>query len=91
MKFEQPSVPQESSEEQNEEKDTFLSALNKKITEMQESGRISSEQAKGKRKAASLIETGLSDDPEHDAEIFALSGIAEEKEIVETFEKNCSS
>lgn len=86
MKFEQPPVPsQEPIEEQK--KKMFMDALSDKLAEMQKSGRLSSEQVEEKKLAASKIETGLSDDAEHDAEIFALSGVAEEKEMIEALKK----
>ncbi|MBI4253268.1 hypothetical protein HY623_03795, partial [Candidatus Uhrbacteria bacterium] len=61
MNFEQPPVPQE------QPKDIFQKALNDELVKMEASGRLTSEQAEEKRRAAALIETGFSDDPRHDA------------------------
>ncbi len=68
-------------------KEEFLDALDEKLIEMQRSGRISPEEAKEKREAGVLVENGFSDDLKNDAEIFALSGLADEKEIVDVLEK----
>jgi hypothetical protein len=74
-------------EEKKNPKDEFLGALNEELTAMEQSGRITSEQAEEKRKAAALIETGFSDDPKHDALMFSRAGIAGEKETIEILEK----
>ena len=68
-------------------KDIFVIALNRELTEMVTRGVISSEAADEKRRAASLIETAFSDDPEHDAMIFAMAGIANEDEMIEILGK----
>jgi len=76
----------------NEEakKDLFINALNEELSTLEKSGRISSEQAEEKRKSASLIETGFSDDPKNDALLFSVAGIAGEKELIDIFSKNKS-
>ncbi len=79
-----------SPEEKKNLKDEFLGALNKELAAFEQSGRITSEQAEEKRKAAALIETGFSDDPKHDALMFSRAGIAGEKETIEIFEKKKS-
>ncbi len=84
MEFEQPLPPQESQEERNKKK--FIESLTDKLAEMQQSGRLSQEQVDDKLLAASKIQTGFSDDLEHDAEIFVLSGIADEEEMIKAFE-----
>lgn len=86
MKFEQPPASQESPEEQK--KKMFIAALNEKLAEMQESGQLSPEQVEEKKIAVSKIETGLSDDPKSDAELFAISGIAEEAEMIDVLERH---
>ena len=79
-----------SPEENKNPKDEFLCALNEELSAMEQSGRISLEQAEEKRKAAALIETGFSDDPKHDALMFSRAGIAGEKETIEILEKKKS-
>ncbi|MFY9493108.1 MAG: hypothetical protein WAP55_01350 [Minisyncoccia bacterium] len=64
----------------------FLGALNDELSAMEKAGRISSEQAEEKRKNASLIETGFSDDPKYDALVFSRAGVADEKELVAIFD-----
>ncbi len=81
MNFEQPPIPQE------QPKDIFQKALNDELVKMEASGRLTSEQAEEKRKAAALIETGFSDDPKHDALLFSKAGIADEKEMIELFKR----
>ncbi len=63
-------------------RNVFLSALNKELAAMEQSGRLTPEQVEEKRQAAALIETGFSDDPRHDALMFARAGVAEEKEMI---------
>jgi hypothetical protein len=82
MSFESLS-PQESSP-----KDVFIEALNKELSVMEQSGRISPGQAEEKRTAAALIEEGFSDDPTQDALIFSKAGIAGEKEIIGILDKS---
>jgi len=77
MNFEQPPMQRE------QPKDIFQKALDEELVKMETSGILTSEQAEEKRKAAALIETGFSNDPKHDALIFAKAGIAEEKEMVD--------
>jgi len=79
MNFEQPLAPQE------KPKDIFQKALDDELVKMEESGRLTAEQAEEKRMAAGLIETGFSDDPKHDALVFSRAGIADEKEMAELF------
>lgn len=79
-----------SPEEKKNPREEFLSALNEELAAMEEAGRITSEQAEEKRKAAALIETGFSDDPKHDALMFSRAGIAGEKETIEILEKKKS-
>ena len=74
-------------EEPKNPQDVFRGALNEELTAMEQSGRLTPEQAEEKRQAAALIETGFSDDPKHDALIFSRAGIAEEKELIEIFDK----
>ena len=81
MNFEQPPMPQE------QPRDIFQKALNDELVKMETSGRLTSEQAEEKRRAAALIETGFSGDPKHDALIFSKAGIAEEKEMVDILNK----
>ena len=91
--FNNPTPPQEETpklekvEEVKNPQDVFLGALNEELTAMEQSGRLTPEQAEEKRQAAALIETGFPDDPKHDALIFSRAGIAEEKELVEIFDK----
>jgi len=91
--FNNPTPPQEETpkpekvEETKNPQDVFRGALNEELTAMEQSGRLTPEQAEEKRQAAALIETGFSDDPKHDALIFSRAGIAEEKELVEIFDK----
>ncbi len=77
-------------EEKKNPKDEFLDALNEELSAMEQSGKISPEQAEEKRKAAALIETGFSDDPKHDALMFSRAGIAGEKEAIEILDKKKS-
>ena len=69
------------------EKEIFLNELNKQLAMMEKSGEISLEEAEGKRKSASLIENHFSGYPEFDARIFAMAGIAGNKEIIEEIKK----
>ena len=91
--FNNPTPPQEETpklekvEEVKNPQDVFLGALNEELTAMEQSGRLTPEQAEEKRQAAALIETGFSDDPKHDALIFSRAGIAEEKELIGIFDK----
>lgn len=73
---------QEQSPTEKSPRDIFLDALNEELFSMENSGRISSEQAAEKRRAASLIEEGFSDDPKKDALLFAVAGIGGEEEII---------
>lgn len=75
------------SEEIRNPKDIFMESLNKELSAMEKSGRLSPEQVKEKIKAATLIETGFSIDPEYDALVFSRAGIADEKEMIEIFNK----
>ncbi len=68
-------------------REEFLGALNEELTYMEQSGRITPDQAEEKRKLAALIETGFSNDPMHDALLFSRAGIAKEEEIIEILEK----
>ena len=61
----------------------FLGALDQELEGLQRSGRISPEQAEEKRRAATLIETGFSDNPGKDASLFSRAGIANEEEIID--------
>ena len=70
-----------------EPRNVFLGALNDELSAMEKAGRISAEQAEEKRKNATLIETGFSDDPAYDALVFSRAGIADEKELVAIFDK----
>ena len=79
-----------SPEEKKNPKEEFLGALDEELSTMEQSGRITAEQAEEKRKAAALIETGFSDDPKHDALMFSRAGIAGEKETIEILEKKKS-
>src|SRR3989338_6346836 len=91
--FNNPTPPQEETpkpekvEKTNNPRNIFFGALNEELTAMEQSGRLTPEQAEEKRQAADLIETGFSDDPKHDALIFSRAGIAEEKELIEIFDK----
>jgi len=67
--------------------DIFRDALNEELTTMEQSGRLTHEQAEGIRQRAALIETGFSDDPKYDALQFSRSGTAQERELVEIFDK----
>ena len=71
MNFEQPPIPQK------QPKYIFQEALNDELIKMEASGRLTSEQAEEKRKAAALIETGFSDDPKQDALLFSRAGITD--------------
>ena len=66
----------------------FLGALNKELDAMQDSGKITAEIAADKLKSAEMITEGFSTDPAHDAAIFAMSGIGNEEEMIELFNKN---
>src|SRR3989344_7863219 len=77
-------------EELKNPKDTFFNALNEELSVMEKSGRLTPEQAEEKRKSAALIETGFSDDPAYDALVFSRAGIADEKELVQIFDKKNS-
>ena len=83
MSFEKPLISKESSKESPEtnKKEIFLRALDEELAAMEQAGKISPEQAEKKSKAAELIETGLHDDPERDAQLFANTGIAGEEEM----------
>ncbi len=83
---EEASQPEKVEETKNP-KDTFFGVLNEELSAMEKSGRLTPEQAEEKRKAAALIEIGFSDDPKYDALLFSRAGIAEEKELVEIFDK----
>lgn len=85
MSFESPQSSEQSA------KEVFMNALEKELVEMEESGKISAEQAREKREAAALIETNFSEDPAHDALIFSRAGIAGEKEMVDIFDKKKDS
>ena len=52
---------------------------------MEKLGKLSKKQADEKRESASLIESGFSDNPEHDALIFSNAGIANEAELIKIF------
>lgn len=82
MSFESPQSQEQSAKEQ------FINALEKQLSEMEKSGMISALQAQEKREAAALIETNLSNDPEHDALIFSRAGIAGEEEMIKIFDGN---
>ncbi len=84
MNFEKPTI---TPEETKTQKEIFLQALDKELTDMESSGNITPEQAKEKRQAATLIETEFSDDPKKDALIFSKAGIAGEAEMIELFQK----
>ncbi len=86
MNFEETKIPQNQPEAASE-KDVFQEALNNELIKMEEAGEILPEQAEEKRKAATLIETGFSDDPKHDALLFSRVGIADEKELLELFKR----
>ena len=66
--FNNPTPPQEETpkpekvEEAKNPQDVFRGALNEELTAMEQSGRLTPEQAEEKRQAAALIETGFSDD-----------------------------
>ncbi len=79
-----------SPEEKKDPKDVFLGALNEELSIMEKAGRISPGEVEERKKAAAMIETGFSDDPKHDALIFSRVGIADEKELVEIFNKKNS-
>jgi hypothetical protein len=64
-------------------KEVFISALEEALVDMEESGRITTEQAREKRESAALIETNFSADPAHDALLFSRAGITGEKEMVD--------
>jgi len=69
-------------------KDIFIDVLNEELLTLEKSGRISLEQAEGKRKSAALVETGFSDNPKNDALLFSIAGIAGEEELIDIFNKN---
>lgn len=71
----------------NDKKAEYLEALDKELASLVESGRISPEEAKGKRERADQIETGFSDDLAHDALMFATAGVVSEKERIEIINK----
>jgi hypothetical protein len=91
--FNNPMPPQEKTPKTEKAEETknpqaiFHGALNEELAAMEKSGRLTTKQVEEKRQAAALIETGFSDDPKHDALIFSRAGIAEEKEIIEIFDK----
>ncbi|MDO8507206.1 MAG: hypothetical protein Q7S53_01410 [bacterium] len=71
----------------NDKKAEYLGALDKELASLVESGRISPEEAKGKRERAEQIKTGFSDDLAHDALMFATAGVVSEKERIEIINK----
>jgi len=73
-------------EDEGNKQEIFLNALDEYLDAMEQLGTISPEQAEEKRKAARLIVTSFSDDPAHDAQIFADSGIVGEKEMIKSLE-----
>ena len=89
MSFEKPLISKESSKESPEtnKKEIFLRALDEELAAMEQAGKISPEQAEKKSKAAELIETGLHDDPERDAQLFANAGIVGEEEMIKILTK----
>ena len=70
MKFERPPIRQESFEEK--QKREFIEALNDRLIEMQESGKLSSEQVEKKKLAALKIETGVIKKPS----VFVMTKLA---------------
>ena len=65
-----------SSPSTNAQKTAFLDSLESYLSAMLRNRQISPDEARKKREGAALIETGLSNNPDHDAESFALNGIA---------------
>ena len=79
----QEETPQtEKVEKTKNPKDVFLDSLNEELSAMEQSGRITPEQAEEKRKYAALIEFRPLDDPQHYALLFSRAGVADEKELV---------
>jgi len=77
----------EKGEETKNPKALFLTFLEKELSNMVESGRISKERAIEKMNSALLIETGFSDNPAYDALIFSKAGVADEEELSEIFDR----
>lgn len=67
------------------QKAEFIAALNEELVAMEQTGKISAEQAQGKREAAELIEEGFSEDPKQDALIFSRVGVAGERGLTGIF------
>ncbi len=68
-------------------KEVFMDALDKELSTLVQSGRITEDRAEEKRSAGMLIEESFSDDPKHDALVFALAGNTSESEMVEVFNR----
>ena len=88
MSIENPFRTSANQEKGGSAKEKFVSALDTVLEQMQAQGVISAEQVADKRQAAQLIEEGFSENPQHDAEVFAHAGISDEKTLIGLFEKN---
>ena len=73
-------------QENNYSADEFLRALEERLTSMEQLGQITADQAAEKRRVAALVEKGFSNNPVHDAELFAMAGISDEKKMIDLFE-----
>lgn len=67
-------------------KAAFLVALEKELSVLQDSGKLTPEQVQEKGAAAWKIEKGFKD-PERDAKIFASIGIVNEEELMALLQK----
>jgi len=78
----------EKTEEVKTPQEVFLNALDEELSAMEQSGTITPDRSEGKRRSASLIETGFSDDPKHDALMFSRAGISEEREMIDILNRS---
>lgn len=85
MDFE--NIPKVGSEQENI-KLAFVNALTMEVAKLVEDGRLDQKEADEKISAGELIETNFSDNVEKDAKIFAISGIADEEELISEINKS---
>lgn len=63
-------------------KEIFMISLQKEVQELVLQGRLTEEQAKEKIESASKIEESIPDDIDAAAKLFAISGVADEEELI---------
>ncbi len=68
-------------------KEIFMKTLEEELKKLIQQERITPEDAEGTKKAASLIEEGIDENPEHKAKMFSVIRIAGEDEITKLFKE----